>query len=192
MNRKGSPTQLQTFAKKSLPARGESQIRQRGNLTVSIWQDNRPVVVIATNSDPTVMDSVKHKSRDRTRSSYSCPTSVRQYNKCMGGVDHNDQLRGYYRVFPRSKKYLFWFLVDLVITNSYILCLHHTDLRVDGIKDFRCTLAKQLIGDYHSRKQPGRSSTQLQPKRFCQEHFPTRGDDKPHRYHYFHCYRHQH
>ena len=62
MNRKGSPTQLQTSAKKSLPARGESQIRQRGNLTVSIWQDNRPVVVIATNSDPTVMDSVKHKA----------------------------------------------------------------------------------------------------------------------------------
>ena len=61
-NRKGSPTQLQTSAKKTLPARCESQIRQRGNLTVSIWQDNRPVVVIATNSDPTVMDSVKHKA----------------------------------------------------------------------------------------------------------------------------------
>jgi len=155
MNKKGFRTLLQTPTKKSLPARGESQICQKGNLMVSTWQDNRPMVMIATNSDPTVMDSVEHKSRDGTHSSYSCPTSVRQYNKCMGGLDHNDQLCGYHWVFPRSKKhfkYIFWFLVDLVITNSYILCLHHTDLRVDGIKDFICTLAKQLIGDYHSRK----------------------------------------
>jgi len=51
-----------------------------------------------------------------------------------------------------------------VITNSYILCLHCSDLRENGIKDFRCTLAKQLIGDYHSRKRPGRPSTRPQPK----------------------------
>ena len=32
------------------------------------------------------------------------------------------------------------------------------------MKDFRCTLAKQMIGDYHSRKRPGRPSTRPQPK----------------------------
>jgi len=163
-NRKGFPIQLQTAAKEGLPD-SESQICQRGNLMVSL-ADNHPMVMIATNSDPTVMDSAKCKSKDGTRS-YSCPTLVWQYKKCMGEVACNDHLRGYFWVFSRSKKYykyLFWFLVDLVITNSYILCLHRSDLRKNGIKDFRCTLAKQLIGDYHSRKQPGRPSTRPQPK----------------------------
>ena len=49
----------------------------------------------------------------------------------MGGVDQNDQLRGYYNVRLKCRKYykyIFWFLFDLAITNSYILTKRHTDL----------------------------------------------------------------
>ena len=66
-----------------------------GNLTVSLWQDNRPVVVIVTNSDPTTTTTLQRKKKDGSRAEYSCPNSIADYNDYMGGVDANDQLRGY-------------------------------------------------------------------------------------------------
>ena len=42
----------------------------------------------------------------------------------MGGVDHGDQLRGYYHVRLKNRKYykyIFLFLFDVSITNSYVL-----------------------------------------------------------------------
>ncbi len=60
-NRKGFPEALRVNAKKGFKERGDSKTYQKGNLTVSVWQDNRPVVVIATNSDPTTADTVTRK-----------------------------------------------------------------------------------------------------------------------------------
>ena len=98
LNRKGFPAELKTPAKKGLKERGDSKTYQRGNLTTTVWQNNKPVTIIATNSDPTSSDTVTHKKKDGTRQSYTCPMSVAQYNKYMEGVDHNDQLRRYYHV----------------------------------------------------------------------------------------------
>lgn len=69
----------------------------------------------------------------------------------MGGVDHNDQLRGYYHVRLKCRKcykYIFWFLFDVAITNSYILCKHYTDLDFGDVRPFRTELDKGLIGEY--------------------------------------------
>ena len=100
-NRKGFPTELKKHLRKELEIRGDSKVVQPvqvGNLTVSLWQDNRPVVVIARNSDPTTTTTLQRKKKDRSRAEYSCPKSIADYNDCMGGVDANDQLRGYYKV----------------------------------------------------------------------------------------------
>ena len=51
----------------------------------------------------------------------------------MGGVDRGDQLRQYYHVRVKScksYKYIFWFLFEVCILNSYILsrytqCTHN-------------------------------------------------------------------
>ena len=174
-NRRGFPDALRVPAKKGLRDRGDSKTYQRGNLTVCVWQDNCPVVVIATNSDPTTTETVTRKKRDGTNATYPCPASVALYNRYMGGVDQNDQLRGYYHVRLKCRKYykyIFWFLFDVAITNSYILCRSYTDLRIDSMKDFRTCLAKQLIGEYSSRKRPGRPPMLPPPRRFCQSHFP--------------------
>ena len=111
----------------------------------------------------------------------------------MGGVDHSDQLRGYYNVrmkCRKSYKYIFWFLFDLSVTNAYILCKQYTALTITDVKAFRVMLAKELIGSYSSRKRPGRPSLMPPPQRYCQSHFPVRGADKVHRCHY--CYHHWH
>ena len=52
-NRKGFPPELKPLLKKGLKERGDSKTCQHKNLTVSVWQDNKPVTVIATDSDPT-------------------------------------------------------------------------------------------------------------------------------------------
>ena len=188
-NRKGFPPQLKPLVKKGFKERGESRTCQSDNLTVSLWQDNKPVTVIATDSDPTQMDSVSRKHKDGSSHTYPCPPAIGEYNRKMGGVDNNDQLRGYYHVCLKCRKYykyIFWFLFDLMVTNSFILCRDFTDLPYKSVKDFRVALAKELIGSYASRKRPGRPRHTPAARRFCQAHFPTRGAENGRRYH--HCY----
>ena len=78
VNRKGCPDGLQAVAKKG---RGQSKTWQSGNFTVSVWQDSKPVVVAASNSDPLAKMSVTRKQKDGTRINVAAPMSVVQYNK---------------------------------------------------------------------------------------------------------------
>ena len=105
--------------------RGESKTYQHKNLTSSAWQDNKTATVAATSCDPTVQEQVSRKQKDGTSIPVKSPQSVVLYNKYMGGVDHNDQLRGYYHVRLKCRKYykyIFWSMFDLAVTNAYILC----------------------------------------------------------------------
>ena len=106
-NRKGFPSELKPIVKKGMKERGESktlQSVQSKNLTVSVWQDNKPVTLVATNSNPTMEDRVSRKQRDGSSIAVSCPQSIVLYNN-MGGVDNNDQLRGYYHVRLKCRKF---------------------------------------------------------------------------------------
>ena len=147
----------------------------------------------ASNSDPLARMSVIRKQKDGTRINVASPMSVVQYNKYMGGVDQNDQMRGYYHVRLKGRKYykyIFWFMLEVAIANSLILCKNHTDLGIKDSKTFRVTLAKALIGDYCSRKQSSQCPiTRQTSKRFCPAHFPVRGSDRNHRCHYCQVYR---
>ena len=84
------------------------------------------------------------------------PQSMVLYNQFMGGVDRRDQLRKYYYVPMKGRKfyrYIFWFLLEVSITNSYILYNNFgTDpgLPLNTLVKF----CRQL--HYCSRKQVGR------------------------------------
>ena len=83
---------------------------QCNNLTVSVWQD-KPVIIAATNSDLT---QELRKQWDGSSIPFKSPQSVVLYNKNMGGVDNNNQLRGYYHVRQ----------VPQIFTNTYFgFCL---------------------------------------------------------------------
>lgn len=81
---KGFPPQLKMVAKKE---QGDSKTCQMSNLTVSVWQDNKPVSVIATNSNPTKPQTVQCKHKDKTSHTYPCPSAIADYNHYMGGFD---------------------------------------------------------------------------------------------------------
>ena len=76
------PDGLQAVAKKGFTERGQSKTWQSGNFTVSVWQDSKPVVVAASNSDSLTKMSV---TKNGTRINVASPMSVVQYNKYMEG-----------------------------------------------------------------------------------------------------------
>ena len=158
--------------------------RQDGQLSIYLWQDNKPVVVIATNCVPTETGTVKRKLRDGSSTTVSCPQANVLYNLLMGGMDSDDQLRGCNAIQTKSRKFyhhINWYIANLAITNSYILCREHTQLGTRGITAFCVQLVKELIGSYRSRKRPGRpSSTQSTIPASFFEHFPVQGDDHVH------------
>ena len=135
-------------------------------------------VVMSTCCQPNEKGSVLRRQRDGTRISLPCPQAIIQYNTYMGGVDRGDQLRGYYSCRSKSRKfykYIFYFLLDTTITNAYILYTRHTESPTfKHMKDFRVALAKSLIGDYCSRRRPGRGGTAL--RSIPLRHFPTKVD----------------
>ena len=169
---------------RGLEERGESktaQAVQESTLTVFLWQDNRSVVVISTNLDPTTTTNVKRKMWDGTSTEQSCPNSVAEYNRFMGGVDGMTSIRTKCR---KHYKYLFCFLFDLAITNAYILYKTRCKMTILG---FRVTLAKELIGTYCSRKSSGLPSiSSPSPIRFHDDHFPTKATHQRCHYHCHH------
>ena len=81
-------------------------------------------MIIYTNSDTRSVTSVLRQQSDGSKEDVECPLALKFYNKYMGGEDKGDQLRGYYWCRVKSRtfyKYLFYFLIDVAITNAFIL-----------------------------------------------------------------------
>jgi hypothetical protein len=71
---------------------------------------------------------------------------------------------------------LFHYIIDCMIVNAWLLFIHRSGLKPHSLKqyDFRRQLAKQLIGDFSSRKRAGRPSQQ--PPAAAPVAFPRRFD----------------
>ena len=140
--------------------RGEFLTVQKGNVCASSWMDRKVVTVMSTTSQPE-STNVLRRQKDGSRISVPCPMSVLDYNTYMGSVDRGDQVRGYYSCRTKCRKfykYIFHFLLDVAITNAFILQKGYCeDAPFSSIKEFELKLASELIGDYCSRKRAGRS-----------------------------------
>ena len=154
--------------------RGDFLTIQKGNVCASSWMDRKIVTVMSTTSQPDV-GSVLRRQKDGSRISVPCPLSIMEYNNFMGGVDRGDQVRGYYSCRTKCRKfykYIFHFLLDVAITNAYILQKgYHSSAPFKTIKEFRLQLASELIGDYCSRRRAGRGSGVV--RSLSLRHFPT-------------------
>lgn len=85
MNRKALPVGLNEDLD-----RGESDFRvSKDSLVLAKWQDNKPVFVLS-NFHGTEISSVERTQKDGSKSVFSCPDAVVDYNKHMGGVDKAD------------------------------------------------------------------------------------------------------
>ena len=135
--------------------RGESIFRRKGNIVAIVWKDKEVVSFISTQCNVRGDETVRRKQKDGTYIEVPTIPTVTLYNKYMGGVDHNDQMRQYYETSRRAKKwwrYLFWFCVDVSIVNAHILMQvaeNHPNLTQ---LQFRIELMKGLIGEFSSRQ----------------------------------------
>ena len=192
-NRRNFPPDLKDVAKRGLGKRGDKVARQDGNVSVCVWQDTRPVTFMSSGHNPDHTKCVPRKRVDGSIMHVDCPVCIVDYNKYMGGVDRGDQLRKYYHVHVKSRKYykyIFWFVFEVCVLNSFILS-HYSpcNLPISSYLSFRLQLARELIGDYCSRKRHTISKTVIHhhlvvntphfpckapSKRRC-KHFPCKG-----------------
>mgnify|MGYP002224293578 CR=1 FL=1 len=143
--------------------RGESRKLQHGDVTAIVWHDNRDVLLLSTNSDPREDDEVeRNNGKGREKVKIPCPEAVVNYTKNMGGLDLADQMRDYYGVGRPSKKwwkYLFHFVINVSIVNSFIIydISNRPAPTAHGARllHFRRNLVLQLIGNFTSRKRTG-------------------------------------
>ena len=146
-------THTHTLTHSLVFCRGESLTVQMGDVGASSWMDRKEVVVMYTNCQPTSQGVVPRRQHDGSRIDVTCPEALICYNRFMGGVDRGDQCRGYYSCRMKSRKfykYIFFFLLDVCITNAYTLQRNYSPTPYKVIKDFRLQLAKELLGDYCS------------------------------------------
>lgn len=155
--------------------RGEFITVQADNVAAAAWLDRKVVTIMCTGCDPTQHSTVLRSQKDGTRQSIPCPGACAYYNRYMGGVDRGDQLRGYYHVRTKCRKfykYVANFLLDVAITNAYILYrIRHPRTKVNT-KRFRDVLALEIIGNYSTRKRAGRGGNII--KSLPMQHFPTK------------------
>ena len=114
--------------------RGESMARQskKGDIVACVWKDSSTVYNLSTCYDgiPNARhDTIDRRVRDNktgtwSKTSYSCPPSIIEYNKYMGGVDRHDHIRSSYtlqRSCPKWWTYFAWFGLDVALVNAYLL-----------------------------------------------------------------------
>ena len=185
---KGFPNDLKEYILYNKLERGESitlQCINQTNMITTVWEDTKLVSATSTNAQPLPHNEVTRQMKTGEKRKLPCPQNITIYNQYMGGVDRNDQLWQYYHIKLKCRKYykyIFWFLMDVGITNCFILAKEYTDLSLKHVKDFHLQLAKELIGDFNGRKRCGRKSLSQPAKKFITSHFPLNIDGKQHIY----------
>ena len=82
------------------------------------------------------------------------PAVVKSYNTFMGGVEKSDQLIRYHRVIRQTKRYwktLFYHLIEIAVTNSFVLqklLLMKRGEKTTTESHFRDQLIQQIIQKY--------------------------------------------
>ena len=155
--------------------RGGQNMAKNG-ITATVWQEKKGrklVRLLSSNTNPnSPKTSVKRMQKDGSLKEIPCPLPVLIYNENMAAVDIADQMRIAYCSARKSRRwwtYILWFLVDLSISNAFVLMKespNHKRLTRTGKEKkltllvFRKNLALQLIG---TRRRGRKRERQVNP-----------------------------
>ena len=101
------------------------------------WKDNRDVHALSTKHGNAVAHDLPHK-----------PELISDYNKFMGGVDHNDQLLVYFAVGRKTMKRwkrVFWRLIDVSLVNCHLFYKLKPGNASVTQKEFRLSVCHSLV-----------------------------------------------
>ena len=179
LNRVGLPDQIK---KAKFKNSGEmKKMQKHGKLLAVNWcEKKRQVSVLSTaNSTGDILITRKGK-RGQPDCSYPKPKAIQEYTENYNAVDKSDQLRSYYGIANRAKKwwkYLFWFIMDVTVINAYIL---HKEApggpRPKPLShlEFHLEVAKGLIAGFTSRKREASLELEEAPAKKPTRHKPTK------------------
>ena len=147
---------------------GESDFAMANEISVCKWKDRgkKSVVVSSNMHTPSETTFVKRTNKEGRKEDVQCPKSISEYNKYMGGVDLFDQLSSCYSISWKSKRWwvkIFYYLMDSVVVNSFILYKTTLKLASNEAKPmshlmFRSLLADQLIDNFSNKQKQVRKS----------------------------------
>ncbi|XP_029304254.1 piggyBac transposable element-derived protein 4-like isoform X2 [Cottoperca gobio] len=134
--------------------RGSIRWMRKDSLLFIQWRDTGDVFMCSAlhtaHSEDTVRRRVKSANGQWTVKDVSVPPCVKDYSRCMDGVDLSDALIGYYKVLHKTRtwyKTFFFHFMDIAIINAFVL--HKAIATGKGQKPmnqkaFRETLVEQL------------------------------------------------
>jgi hypothetical protein len=140
--------------------RGQYVSRQRGDLSLVVWRDRRPVWVLSNHCSPKETASLERSGAAGAMVAVPCPQAVRDYNFHRGEVDRVDQLHTGYLIGRKSKKSwprLAWWLLDMCILNAFKLWAigkqgsRQLDFRIQLMHELVKLLEADQLGLQHSR-----------------------------------------
>lgn len=123
--------------------KGESAAAYSNNIMVGKWKDRRDVLYISNEHNNDMVEIVDRRNRIKSK-----PAPILQYNKYMGGVDHQDQMNSYY---PCDRKTLRWYkklgihFIQLMLLNSYFLYKKYSGNRNISLYDYRISILEKLL-----------------------------------------------
>jgi len=151
--RKGMPAIPQ--AEVRALGRGEWLQRQKGDMAVAVWKDQRTMWVLYNHCSPLDAASLQRWSEEGEKVSVGCPRAIRDYFYGARSVDVLSQLHYAYvpgRKSMRSWPRLAWWLLDVCILNAFQLWSIGQDR--PGQLDFRIHLMHQLLEQLPAEHKP--------------------------------------
>lgn len=118
------------------------------NLLYTTWLDKKQIYMLSTNTKNEICEVNRRKGSEKQV--VPSPTCFAKYNKNMGGVDLADQRRKYFTSARKSYKwwmYLFSFLLDTSLNNSYIIYLtsnYPCQKKTFQLYDFKLKIIEEL------------------------------------------------
>lgn len=133
-------------------------------VTVLRWKDNNLVNVCSSFAGYAPTDSVQRWcSTAKSKVAVERPYAVKEYNKCMGGVDLMDSLTSLYKNDFRNKRWymrLFHHFLDVAVVNAWILYRKTCPVGTLDLLHFKASVAVAMTnkGMVRMRTSPGRPS----------------------------------
>lgn len=175
-NRKGMPPQasISDAAIKALK-RGEMIQRQKGEMTVCVWKDQRVVWLLYNHLAANEMTTVVRYDNANRKLDLPCPAAVHDYFHSARFVDIINQLHYSYPTGRKSRRCwsrLVWWLLDICIVNAFRLW-RHVDHKARHL-DFREQLMLQLMAQMPEEQRPQRHSALPHAARaLAKDHYPV-------------------
>ena len=150
------------FDKKERGA-AESIVDKENNIAVTIWKDNKPVIIASNCHAAKPYGQCERYSRlEHARVKVQIPKPVKLYNGSMGGTDRMDQNVSTYRINVRGKKWyypIFSWTIDVAVQNAWLI--HRKSGGIMSLLQFRRTITVGYLTKFGQKpKAAGRPSTQ--------------------------------